>query len=239
MFAGDPIIVVSYDREWPRLFREQATNLRAELGPAALTGSTISVQRPCRTGCQADHRRADLGGGMDPLDLFKLPIERLGYAFRVNNPERTKRYFREPPAPAAPTSTSACSAAGTSSSRCSSATICAPTLPPASSTPPSSAHWQPSTAHAVRIGMPTSMPKTRSSGQPCARRTTGHRQRLDARPVGSPDLSPITSSAVSRANPLTERHARPTLSDSTSVHHPARQGGRCGDRVVHHAVASA
>ncbi len=33
----------------------------------------------------------------EPLDAFRLPLEGLGYVFRADNPERTKRYFREPP----------------------------------------------------------------------------------------------------------------------------------------------
>jgi GrpB-like predicted nucleotidyltransferase (UPF0157 family) len=33
----------------------------------------------------------------EPIEAFKDPLERLGYVFRANNPERTKRYFREPP----------------------------------------------------------------------------------------------------------------------------------------------
>lgn len=28
---------------------------------------------------------------------FKQPLERPGYVYRADNPERTKRYFREPP----------------------------------------------------------------------------------------------------------------------------------------------
>ena len=33
----------------------------------------------------------------EPLDAYRLPLERLGYLFRSDNPERTKRYFRETP----------------------------------------------------------------------------------------------------------------------------------------------
>jgi len=33
----------------------------------------------------------------DPLDAFRLPLEGIGYVFRSDNPERTKRYFRESP----------------------------------------------------------------------------------------------------------------------------------------------
>jgi len=33
----------------------------------------------------------------EPLDLYRLPLEKLGYVFRATNPELTKRYFREQP----------------------------------------------------------------------------------------------------------------------------------------------
>jgi GrpB-like predicted nucleotidyltransferase (UPF0157 family) len=32
----------------------------------------------------------------DPLAAYRQPLERLGYVYRADNPERTKRYFREP-----------------------------------------------------------------------------------------------------------------------------------------------
>jgi GrpB-like predicted nucleotidyltransferase (UPF0157 family) len=33
----------------------------------------------------------------EPLEAFEQPLTRLGYVYRADNPERTKRYFREPP----------------------------------------------------------------------------------------------------------------------------------------------
>ena len=32
-----------------------------------------------------------------PLDAFRVPLTQLGYVFRAENPELTKRYFREAP----------------------------------------------------------------------------------------------------------------------------------------------
>jgi GrpB-like predicted nucleotidyltransferase (UPF0157 family) len=34
---------------------------------------------------------------LEPLAAYRQPLERLGYVYRADNPERTKRYFREPP----------------------------------------------------------------------------------------------------------------------------------------------
>lgn len=36
-------------------------------------------------------------GAFDPLDFYRVPIERIGFVHRSDNPERTKRYFRERP----------------------------------------------------------------------------------------------------------------------------------------------
>ena len=33
----------------------------------------------------------------EPLDAYRLPIERAGFTYRPDNPEFTKRYFRERP----------------------------------------------------------------------------------------------------------------------------------------------
>ena len=32
----------------------------------------------------------------EPLAAYRQPLEQLGYVYRADNPERTKRYFREP-----------------------------------------------------------------------------------------------------------------------------------------------
>jgi GrpB-like predicted nucleotidyltransferase (UPF0157 family) len=34
---------------------------------------------------------------LDPIDVYRVPLERLGLVFRAENSERTKRYFREGP----------------------------------------------------------------------------------------------------------------------------------------------
>ncbi len=33
----------------------------------------------------------------EPLDAYQAPLEQVGYVFRADNPDRTKRYFRESP----------------------------------------------------------------------------------------------------------------------------------------------
>jgi GrpB-like predicted nucleotidyltransferase (UPF0157 family) len=91
------IEIVPYDPTWPRLFHELGGTLRSALGDVAVRidhiGSTavpglaakpiIDVQVSVRA--------------FQPLGAFKQPLELLGYIYRADNTERTKRYFREPP----------------------------------------------------------------------------------------------------------------------------------------------
>ncbi len=93
----DPIIIVPYDPEWPILFAQVGASMRGALGQVALRidhiGSTsipgldakpvIDIQISVRS--------------LEPVEPFRLPLESLGYVFRSDNPERTKRYFREAP----------------------------------------------------------------------------------------------------------------------------------------------
>lgn len=94
---GDRVEVVDYDPAWPTLFAVLASTLRAALGDVAVRidhiGSTsvpglaakpvIDVQISVRS--------------FEPLDAFKSPLESIGLVHRANNPELTKRYFREAP----------------------------------------------------------------------------------------------------------------------------------------------
>lgn len=91
------IEIHTYNEEWPLLFKTLEVKLRKQLGQHALRidhiGSTavpglaakpiidiqISVQK------------------LEPNAPFRLPLEAMGFVFRANNPELTKRYFRETP----------------------------------------------------------------------------------------------------------------------------------------------
>jgi len=96
LHAGDPIVVVPYDPEWPQLFHQQALRLRAALGDVALRidhiGSTAIPDLAAKPVIDVQISVATF----EPLAVFRLPLEALGYVIRADNPERTKRYFREP-----------------------------------------------------------------------------------------------------------------------------------------------
>ena len=94
--AGHPIGVVPYDLAWPAMFAHQAARLRNALGAVALRidhiGSTAIAQLAAKPIIDVQISVADF----EPLATYRGPLERLGYAFRADNPDRTKRYFREP-----------------------------------------------------------------------------------------------------------------------------------------------
>jgi GrpB-like predicted nucleotidyltransferase (UPF0157 family) len=88
--------IVPYDPAWPEQFAELGRELRAGLGDIALridhVGSTAVPGLAAKPIIDVQVSVA----AFEPLAAFKQPLERLGYVFRVDNPERTKRYFREP-----------------------------------------------------------------------------------------------------------------------------------------------
>lgn len=97
MKAGDPVRIVPYDANWPELFQRLAYQLREALGSVALRidhiGSTSVPQMAAKPVIDIQISVADF----DPLVVYQIPLEQLGYIFRADNPELTKRYFRETP----------------------------------------------------------------------------------------------------------------------------------------------
>jgi len=91
----EDITVAPYDAEWPELFRRLGRELRGALrdvadridhiGSTSISGMSakpildiqISVPR------------------LEPMGSYKASLESLGFDWRVNNPDLTKRYFRE------------------------------------------------------------------------------------------------------------------------------------------------
>ncbi len=92
-----PVEIVEHDPAWAAEFAVLEGRLRAALGDAAVRiehiGSTavpglaakpvLDVQVSVRS--------------LEPGDDFRAPLQALGFVYRAENPERTKRYFREPP----------------------------------------------------------------------------------------------------------------------------------------------
>ena len=93
----DSLVVTTYQPEWATLFVERASAIRLALGPVALridhVGSTTVVGLAAKPiiDVQVSVR------SLEPVETYKVHLEGLGYQFRPDNTERTKRYFREAP----------------------------------------------------------------------------------------------------------------------------------------------
>ncbi len=98
MVAGsDEILVASYEPAWREIFAGLAAQLRRELGSVALRidhiGSTAVPGLDAKPIIDVQISVASL----EPVEPFRGPLERCGFIWRADNPERTKRYFRERP----------------------------------------------------------------------------------------------------------------------------------------------
>ena len=93
----DRIEVVAHDPAWTTRFAELGLELRAGLADVALRIDQIgSTSVPGLAAKPIIDIQISVAA-FEPLAAFKDPLERLGYVYRADNPERTKRYFREPP----------------------------------------------------------------------------------------------------------------------------------------------
>lgn len=93
----EPIIIVPYNPEWPERFREIGKRIRMEMGDTAIRidhiGSTsvpdlaakpvIDIQISVRS--------------FETIEQLVVPLERCGFQWRHDNPDLSKRYFRESP----------------------------------------------------------------------------------------------------------------------------------------------
>ena len=87
--------IAAYDPDWPKLFAELGKRLRAELGGEAVRidhiGSTAVPGLAAKPVIDVQISVESLGA----IDSFRPGIERCGFAWRSQNPDLTKRYFRE------------------------------------------------------------------------------------------------------------------------------------------------
>jgi GrpB-like predicted nucleotidyltransferase (UPF0157 family) len=89
------ITVTPYDAEWPAQFRRLSRELRGALQDRAKRidhiGSTSISGMAARPFLDIQISVACL----EPVESYKASLESLGFHWRVNNPDLTKRYFRE------------------------------------------------------------------------------------------------------------------------------------------------
>ena len=94
---GDRVEIVPYAPAWAAEFAELGADLRNSLGDAAARidhiGSTAVPGLAAKPVIDVQISVLSL----EPLDAFLMPLTAMGFVYRADNPERTKRYFREPP----------------------------------------------------------------------------------------------------------------------------------------------
>lgn len=94
---NDHIIIAPYDPTWPRLFAELGESLRAALSAVAVRidhiGSTSVPGLDAKPIIDVQISVASF----EPREAFRVPMESLGFVHRAQNPDLTKRYFREAP----------------------------------------------------------------------------------------------------------------------------------------------
>ena len=92
-----PIVVVPYDPGWPALFADVGSRLRQALGDVALRIDHVgSTSVPGLAAKPVIDIQISVSA-FDPLDAYRLPLQAVGFVWRANNPDLSKRYFREVP----------------------------------------------------------------------------------------------------------------------------------------------
>lgn len=89
--------IATYDAAWRQMFLETGMTLREALGEKALridhVGSTSIVGMDAKPIIDIQISVSNY----DDLLNYKHEIEAVGFVFREENPDKTKRYFREVP----------------------------------------------------------------------------------------------------------------------------------------------
>ena len=93
----DPIVIVPYDPAWPEAFRAIRRELRAALGSVALR-----IDHIASTAVEALAAKPVIDvqvsvATLHPPEPFLGPLTALGYVWVRDNPDLSKRFFREPP----------------------------------------------------------------------------------------------------------------------------------------------
>jgi GrpB-like predicted nucleotidyltransferase (UPF0157 family) len=96
MHGQEPVVIVTYDPEWPKRFDALGAALRRALGEIALRidhiGSTAVPGLAAKPVIDIQISVSLL----EPLHAYRISLEQMGYRFQPDNPDLTKRYFREP-----------------------------------------------------------------------------------------------------------------------------------------------
>jgi len=93
----DEVIIELYNEEWPDRFEELRSELKQEIGPLIVRidhiGSTSVVGLAAKPIIDIQISVINL----DDVEEVKQGLNDLGFVYRHDNPDLTKRYFRETP----------------------------------------------------------------------------------------------------------------------------------------------
>ncbi|AJY76202.1 GrpB family protein [Paenibacillus beijingensis] len=93
----DPVIIEPYNEEWPAIFFELGKRIKEAIGDHAIRvdhiGSTAVPGLAAKPVIDVQISIRDI----NHFDLVKDGLETIGFRYIQDNPDRTKRYFREQP----------------------------------------------------------------------------------------------------------------------------------------------
>jgi GrpB-like predicted nucleotidyltransferase (UPF0157 family) len=95
--VAEGVVVVDYDADWPGEFSKIGVRLRNELGSVALRIDHIGSTAVRGLAAKPVIDIQVSVESFEPLDRYRIPLERAELVHRADNPELTKRYFRERP----------------------------------------------------------------------------------------------------------------------------------------------
>lgn len=97
MTFREPIELCQHSPEWAQEFAEIGRTIRHSLGPIALRIDHIGSTSIPRLDAKPIIDIQISVAALEPIKSFQRPLEQLGYRWRSDNPDKTKRYFRETP----------------------------------------------------------------------------------------------------------------------------------------------
>jgi len=96
MTVEDPVVIVAYDPEWSETFRRLGRRLRSVLG-----GTAIRIDHVGSTAVPGLDAKPVIDVQVSVVALvperpYLQPLEASGFRWNSENPDRSKRFFREP-----------------------------------------------------------------------------------------------------------------------------------------------
>lgn len=93
----DALIITDYAQEWPEQFALLGKQFRAALGDRAIRIDHIGSTAVSGLAAKPIIDVQISVPRLEPVDAYRTAIESCGFSWRRDNPELTKRYFRESP----------------------------------------------------------------------------------------------------------------------------------------------